>query len=90
MIVVLFGMNFTQFFRIVEIRTKIISMGTFASGTLFALYSESRLSLGIVFLMAFATLCVDMGTTGFNSYFDFRNGTDTQDTNFEEDKVLVY
>ncbi len=83
-------MTFTQFLRIVEIRTKIISMGTFATGTLFALYTEGRLSLGIVALMAFATLFVDMGTTGFNSYFDYRNGTDRQETNCEDDKVLVY
>jgi len=83
-------MNFTQFLRIVEIRTKIISMGTFVSGTLFALYTEGRLSLGIGLLMAFATLFVDMGTTGFNTYFDYRNGTDRQETNCEDDKVLVY
>ena len=86
----LFSMNFIQFLRIVEIRTKIISMGTFVSGTLFALYTEGRLSLGIVALMAFATLFVDMGTTGFNTYFDYRNGTDREDTNCEDDKVLVY
>ena len=83
-------MTLTQFLRIVEIRTKIISMGTFASGTLFALYAEGRLSLPILFLMAFATLFVDMGTTGFNSYFDYRNGTDTKEANCEDDKVLVY
>jgi len=90
MIMLIFSMTFTQFLRIVEIRTKIISMGTFATGTLFALYTEGRLSLGIVALMAFATLFVDMGTTGFNSYFDYRNGTDRQETNCEDDKVLVY
>ena len=72
------------------LRTKIISMGTFATGTLFALYTEGRLSLPILFLMAFATLFVDMGTTGFNSYFDYRNGTDTKEANCEDDKVLVY
>lgn len=87
---VFFSMTFTQFLRIVEIRTKIISMGTFASGTLFALYTEGNLSLGIVLLMAFATLFVDMGTTGFNSYFDYRNGTDKLENNCEDDKVLVY
>jgi len=84
------SMNFTQFLRIVEIRTKIISMGTFATGTMFALYTGGSLSLGILLLMAFATLFVDMGTTGFNSYFDHRNGTDNQETNCEDDKVLVY
>lgn len=85
-----FGMTFKQFLRIIEIRTKIISMGTFASGTLFALYTEGELKISILLLMGFATLFVDMGTTGFNSYFDYRNGTDRQETNCEDDKVLVY
>jgi len=87
---IIFRMNVQQFLRIVEIRTKIISMGTFASGTLFALYTQGSLSLGILALMAFATLFVDMGTTGFNTYFDYRNGTDRAETNCEDDKVLVY
>lgn len=85
-----FGMTFKQFLRIIEIRTKIISMGTFACGTLFALHTEGTLSIPIVLLMGFATLFVDMGTTGFNSYFDYRNGTDSQENNSEDDKVLVY
>ncbi|HAF86655.1 MAG TPA: prenyltransferase [Sphaerochaeta sp.] len=89
-VMLLSAMNFTQFLRIVEIRTKVISMGTFASGTLFALYTQGTLSPGLVLLMAIATLFVDMGTTGFNSYFDYRNGTDRQETNCEDDKVLVY
>lgn len=83
-------MTLTQFLRIVEIRTKIISMGTFACGTLFALHTEGTISIPIVLLMGFATLFVDMGTTGFNSYFDYRNGTDSQENNSEDDKVLVY
>jgi len=29
------------------------------------------------FIMLFATLDFDMGTTGFNTYFDFRRGTDS-------------
>lgn len=83
-------MTFTQFLRIVEIRTKVISLGTFASGTLFALYMEGKLSLTMTILMGVATLCIDMGTTGFNSYFDYRNGTDKKENNTEIDKVLVY
>ena len=55
-IMVHFGMTLIQFLRVVEIRTKIISMGTFACGTLFALYTEGSLSVPIVLLMGFATL----------------------------------
>ena len=83
-------MTFKQFLRIIEIRTKIISMGTFIAGTLFSLYTEGEIKVGILLLMGFSTLFVDMGTTGFNSYFDYKNGTDRQKTNCEDDKVLVY
>lgn len=70
--------------------TKVISMGTFASGTLFALYTTGALNPAIVLLMGFATLFIDMGTTGFNTYFDYRSGTDSKETKSEDDKVLVY
>jgi 1,4-dihydroxy-2-naphthoate octaprenyltransferase len=40
--------------------------------------------------MLFATLAVDMGTTGFNTYFDFRRGTDNKEYTKESGKVLVH
>ncbi len=87
---IIFIMTIKQFLRIVYMPTKVISMGTFFSGTLFALYTLGSLNPTIVILMGFATLFVDMGTTGFNTYFDYKNGTDRQETNCEDDKVLVY
>ncbi len=83
-------MTFKQFNRIIEIRTKIISMGTFLSGTIFSMMLTGELHVNRFFLMLVAVLCVDMGTTGFNSYFDFKSGTDTASLNFEKDKVLVH
>lgn len=83
-------MSFKQFLRIVYLPTKVISMGTFAAGTLFALYTKGSLNFAIALLMGFATLFVDMGTTGFNTYFDYRSGTDSLETKSEDDKVLVY
>jgi 1,4-dihydroxy-2-naphthoate octaprenyltransferase len=83
-------MTITQFNRIVEIRTKIISMGTFTAGVLYAAANEGVFSLERFLLMAAAVLFVDMGTTGFNSYFDFIHGTDTKEYNLERDKVLVH
>lgn len=83
-------MNYKQFLRIVYMPTKVISMGTFASGTLFALYTTGALNPVIVLLMGFATLFIDMGTTGFNTYFDYLSGTDSKETKSEDDKVLVY
>lgn len=83
-------MKFTQFNRIVEIRTKIISMGTFLTGSLFALATTQSWSWSRFLVMLLAVLFVDMGTTGFNSYFDFINGTDRAQYNLEKDKVLVH
>jgi 1,4-dihydroxy-2-naphthoate octaprenyltransferase len=40
--------------------------------------------------MGLAVVFVDMGTTGFNTYFDFVNGTDSARYNKEKDKVLVH
>lgn len=83
-------MNIRQFNRIVEIRTKIISMGTFLCGSLYALVATGMWSWTRFFIMAGAVLAVDMGTTGFNSYFDYTSGTDRAELNFERDKVLVH
>jgi 1,4-dihydroxy-2-naphthoate octaprenyltransferase len=84
------GMNMTQFRNIVEIRTKVISMVTFFCGSLYAFYRTGLWSWKVGLLMGLAVLCVDMGTTGFNTYFDFVNGTDSAKTNREKDKVLVH
>jgi 1,4-dihydroxy-2-naphthoate polyprenyltransferase len=83
-------MTFKQFKRIVEIRTKIISMATFISGSLFAAVTTGSWSWIRFCIMGMAVLLVDMGTTGFNSYFDYINGTDNQTYNLEKDKVLVH
>jgi len=83
-------MNVHQFNRIVEIRTKIISMGTFLSATLYTYVNTGTFHLNRFLLMAAAVLFIDMGTTGFNSFFDYVRGTDTRERNFEKDKVLVH
>lgn len=83
-------MTLTQFNRIVEIRTKVISMGTFLCGSLFAVVNTGAWSWHRFWIMAFAVLFVDMGTTGFNSYFDYISGTDNKQYNMERDKVLVH
>ena len=83
-------MTLRTFFNIVELRTKVVSMGTFLSATAFAYAMTGQFSLLSFLLMAIAVLCVDMGTTAFNSYFDYRNGTDRTEKNQEADKVLVH
>ncbi|NLA92858.1 MAG: UbiA family prenyltransferase [Spirochaetales bacterium] len=60
------------------------------TGSIYALNINRSWSWPRFIVMALAVLFVDMGTTGFNSYFDFINGTDKAQYNLERDKVLVH
>ena len=76
--------------QIVDIRTKIVSVSSLAVGSGWALATApERFSWALFGLMAAATLLVDMGTTGFNSYFDFTTGVDTRESDQERFKALV-
>lgn len=83
-------MTFRQFIGIVELRTKIVSMSTLILATLYTVWRTGRLDLVSFFLLLFAALAVDMGTTGFNTYFDFLRGVDHPEYNREDGKVLVH
>lgn len=80
----------TQFLRIVEIRTKIVSVSGLAIGTVYTLYRYGSIDPVVFGLFAAAVVSVDMATTGFNSFFDYYHGIDRRSYNREEDKVLVY
>lgn len=82
-------MTFRDFFAVVELRTKIVSVSSFALGTLYAAWADGVFSPLRAALMLAATLAVDMGTTAWNSYFDYIRGTDDARFNREDDKVLV-
>jgi 1,4-dihydroxy-2-naphthoate octaprenyltransferase len=82
--------TFGDLLRIVDIRTKIVSVSSLAVGSAWAFAAApERFSWGLLALMAAATLLVDMGTTGFNSYFDFVTGVDTRESDQEGFKALV-
>lgn len=83
-------MNFTQFLRIVEIRTKIVSVSTLFLGFLWTWVAYEKFDWVLALLMTAATLMVDMGTTAFNSFYDYLHGVDAKSTNREADKVLVH
>jgi 1,4-dihydroxy-2-naphthoate octaprenyltransferase len=83
-------MTLRDFFAVVEIRTKVVSLSSFTLGTLYALWSAGRFSAVRAVLMLAATLAVDMGTTAWNTYFDYLRGTDDPRFNREDDKVLVH
>ncbi|WP_460057133.1 UbiA family prenyltransferase [Spirochaeta dissipatitropha] len=83
-------MKLYTFMRIVEIRTKIISMSSFGLATLLAYMQEQAFQPLLFVLMLAATLLVDMGTTAFNSFYDYYRGVDALEHNREKDKVLVH
>lgn len=81
--------TFSNFFSVVEIRTKLVSVSTLILATLYVTW-RGQFPDPIPFaLMWGATLAVDMGTTAFNNYFDFMRGTDRHRDVSEKDKVLV-
>jgi len=83
-------MTFRQFLRIVELRTKLVSASSLLLGTLYAAFASGRFSPARFALMAAAGLAVDMGTTAFNSFYDYLRGVDNPALNREPDKVLVH
>jgi len=83
-------MNTRQFFAIVEIRTKFISLSTYLIATTYAFYRSGNFDPLKAILMLVATLLVDMGTTGFNTYFDYWRGVDNSFYNREKSKVVVH
>jgi 1,4-dihydroxy-2-naphthoate octaprenyltransferase len=83
-------MTFKQFSGIVELRTKIVSMSTLFLAAAYTVWRTGRLDVVSFLLLLFAALAVDMGTTGFNTYFDFLRGVDHPEYNRERSKVLVH
>jgi 1,4-dihydroxy-2-naphthoate octaprenyltransferase len=83
-------MTFRQFLAVVEIRTKIVSVSTFSISLAYVFLAGHRPSVAAVLLLFAAVLMVDMGTTAFNSFFDFVKGVDHHSLNREREKVLVH
>lgn len=82
--------GFGDYLRIVDIRTKVVSLSSLAIGSAWAHATlPERFSWPLLGLLAAAALLIDMGTTGFNSYFDFVTGVDTRESDQEKFKALV-
>jgi 1,4-dihydroxy-2-naphthoate octaprenyltransferase len=78
-----------HFFSIVELKTKVISLSTFLLALLYAL-DAGGVPPARTALLFVAVLAVDMGTTAFNSFFDYVRNVDNRLYTREPDKVLVY
>ena len=86
-------MTVRQILDVLEIRTKVVSVSGFAVGTVYAARhtatDDATGNVAASVILFAAILAVDMGTTGFNSFFDFLRGVDRRGVNREHDKVLV-
>jgi 1,4-dihydroxy-2-naphthoate octaprenyltransferase len=74
----------------VEIRTKAVSVGTTAAALAYSHAAAGSLDALSAWLFVPAILLVDMGTTAFNSFFDYWRGEDNDRTNRERDKAIVH
>lgn len=83
-------MTLRQLLRIVEIRTKIVSVSGLAIGISYTWFVSGPPPLPETLLLSSAVLAVDMATTGFNTFFDFFTGVDSRSFNLEADKVLIH
>jgi 1,4-dihydroxy-2-naphthoate octaprenyltransferase len=80
----------SNFFSVVELRTKLVSVSTLCLATAFVSWRSGFPDLLPYLLMWTATLAVDMGTTAFNNYYDYWRGTDRHRDIDEPDKVLIH
>ncbi|MFW6312489.1 MAG: prenyltransferase [Spirochaetota bacterium] len=83
-------MTIRQFFMVVEIRTKVISVSTYLLATLYSIAAGSDVDILGAGLLLVAVLCVDMGTTAFNTFYDYLRGVDNSLFTVEPDKVLLH
>lgn len=83
-------MTFKQFSGIVELRTKIVSISTYCISLLYSLYAAGHVSPLLALFVFISALAVDMGTTGFNSYFDWYRNVDDPRFNRESAKVIIH
>ena len=80
-----------EFWAIVELRTKLVSLTSLGLGLIVLLKgSHQPVCWTAVVLFAVVLFLLDMGTTAFNTFFDFWHGVDRRDLNFEADKVLIH
>jgi 1,4-dihydroxy-2-naphthoate octaprenyltransferase len=82
-------MTWSIFMQIVELRTKIVSVSTLVLSGLSVYWIYGQMPWLLLFLQFLTVLAVDMGTTAFNTFFDFERGVDDTFTNQEPDKVLI-
>ncbi len=83
-------MTARQLLSVIELRTKVVSLGSFAMGTVWAAWRGGPLDAYAALLFGLAVFLIDAGTTAANTWFDYERGLDRDSANRERDKVLVH
>ena len=65
-------MSFTNFFKFVEIQTKLASMIPFVIGTLYSMYRYKSFIFKNFIIMGISLVAFDMATTAINNYIDYK------------------
>ena len=82
-------MRLSDVAHIVELRTKLVSVFSFGVALSAVMGYGTLTSLAAAVLFLVTLIGIDMGTTAFNTYFDFIRGTDSHTYTREPDKVLL-
>lgn len=84
-------MSLTNFFKFIEIQTKLASMIPFIVGTLYSLYRYKSFSLKNFIIMGISLLAFDMATTAINNYIDYKKALKGHEYDHEnKNKILRY
>jgi len=88
--------NITNFFKFVEIQTKLASLLPFVIGTLYSIYRFKSFILNNFIIMGISLLAFDMATTAINNYIDYKKDLNSVKKDLEkhesafDNKIVKY
>ncbi|GFP74446.1 1,4-dihydroxy-2-naphthoate polyprenyltransferase [Clostridium fungisolvens] len=74
-------MSISNFFELVEVKTKLASMIPFSLGSAFAIYRYKSFNLKNFIIMFISLICFDMATTAINNYIDHTKAKNSSGNN---------
>ena len=83
-------MSLTNFFKFVEIQTKLASMIPFILGTLYSLYRYKSFNLKNFIIMGISLLAFDMATTAINNYIDYKKALNNDSYENKNEIVKIW
>jgi 1,4-dihydroxy-2-naphthoate octaprenyltransferase len=84
-----FKLSLTNFFKFIEIQTKLASMIPFIVGTLYSLYRYKSFNLKNFIIMWVSLLAFDMATTAINNYIDYKKAINGHEYDKENKNNII-